>query len=262
MPDQPPNDQAVSEAERILRILRNLPPLEYANVKKLLDKYRNGLTTRREDDKLRALGLIEQTNAAPADDPLPDCDSLKALAACLSRFFEGRIRIDISDVRLCQWKSGRSVPKGVPLPPGRTGNRHNAKAWAEWIENHILPKYGIEEDTPRRGKDLFRRADEAEAEEKIAKSALAKLELKVAQGKYQSVEVYLRGLRDVGAIVNQKLNAIETLLPDHIAALLPEDNRIALLEALREAARIAIDATRHDLANALREAGRALQSAE
>lgn len=247
------------EADEISQKIDALPPLERENATARLERYKKGNATKRDEEALRELGIIGQRDDSNDNpDLLGLVDSQEALASCLARHFDGRLTIDISPPRISQWKKGKLLAAGVPLPPAKVGQRLDSKAWAEWIEKYILPKHGAGSELSAHGKDLFRLADEAEAKEKIDRSKITKIERRVAEGQYQSVDVYLRGLRDVGAIVNQKLNAMESLIPDQLASALPPEHKPALLDAIRDACRAAIDASRNDLASALREAGRAI----
>jgi hypothetical protein len=242
-----------SYTEEILKKVNALPPLERQNAIERLKRYQSGTASERDEKFLAELGVISKKE--PVNDTLPNCDSQKALAAILTRHFSGRCPIDISEVRIAQWKSGRGL-HGAPLPPAKIGHRLSSKAWAEWFEAYILPKVMRKSGGAlKNGKDIFQQGEEAEAEEKMERLKITRIERKVAEGQWQAVDVYLRGLRDVGAISNQKLNAMETLIADHIAAAIGADDWKKIGEPVRAACRIVIDAIRADLASALRNAG-------
>lgn len=236
---------------KIAKMLKAKPAVERDNLIALLEKYRRGAVSRRDEEKLAAAGLIDVPdtgNAEKDEGGLPETDSLKALAACLSRHFAGRLTINISPESLCQWRRGRNLGPGIPLPPAKMTNRYDTPAWAEWIEQWILPKYNRGEADPS-ADEVFRQAEIKEAQGKIDSAELKRIELRVAQGKYQPVENFIAGLREVGALLNQQLIAGEKSLVTKLAQATGKPPN----ECETAAAEI-IDGLRNHLAEALQQA--------
>lgn len=225
-----------SQTDLLKQKLAAFPPLEQQHLVALLEKYRKGQTTQGQNDRLAAAGVIERfsltsldaTNRAQGTDGtndalrLPLTDSYKSLSAALRRHFAGRINCDLSGPALNQWaKHLRGLPPGTPPPPAKLENRYDTQAWADWIEKWVLPRNKRSDagESDPTGKDIFQLGDEAEARLKIVKEQIARKEMGILDGKYQPVETYHKGLREIGAVMNQRLIAAEKSIKDKLAQI-------------------------------------------
>ena len=122
---------------------------------------------------------------SPAGATLPDAESQVMLARLLARHFSGRVKIDISEQQISNWKAGHHLPKGAPLPPTKIGNRHETQKWADWIERWILPIYGIvpglQGEFADPTYDVFQQAQRANAQKQIDDARRARVEADEAE---------------------------------------------------------------------------------
>jgi len=168
-------------------------------------------------------GAIPPPAVAVVPEALPDAESQKMLAILLARHFSGRIRIDISEQQISQWKEGHNLPPGVPLPPTKLGNRHSTAGWADWITQYLLPKYGRtatdQADLKITGLDVFQQAQQADAHRKIDEARKARLEADEIERKLSDKWIESAvATRAVAGLVNELCNwfraEVEKLEPD------------------------------------------------
>jgi hypothetical protein len=247
------------ESARIARILAGLPATERDNLVATLEKYRAGKAALWETHKLVACGLIEIPKADGFGN-LASCMTIKAMAAQLTRHFRGRIAIERCSPLLCQWRKGRGLPPGTPLPPSKDGNHHLAGKWAEWIEKYILPKHGVgaaATDSP----SVFQQAEEAKARGQIDRAACASIERNVMEGAYTAREQHRAVMVQIGQILNNAITRyVEKQMADTITDaaarlhLIADETKMADFAAsIRQLCENAADALRAALAQELRE---------
>lgn len=197
---------------------------------------------------------------------LPVTESQKHLATVLAQHFQGQLKIDISEQSISQWKLGRGLPAGTPLPPTKIGHRIDTQAWADWIERHLRPRHGVGITlTGPQGeivKDVFQLASESDAHRSIDEARKARLELEVLEKKFMPVELHKRHLKTIGVVLNQQIDAqiggraaasVLAGLADGGMALSPE-----MIGKVNEVFRLAADGARGAVAEALRQ----MQNAE
>jgi len=245
----------------IEKILSGYPEMERENLRAILKKYRRGEAARWQVDELRTAGLIEPRPAAADNgDALADATSTVELAARLSRHFQGRISIDLSAPALAQWRRGRGLPPGTPLPPARVNNRHKTAEWAAWLEKHLLPKYGVSANRAPGDMSIFEQAQIAEAERKINEAAIADIDRRVAEGAFQSAELFISHLRHAGTVINQAItNFVEKGMAEKLIAAtdawnLTPEQKLSLHPVIHGACQKAADGLREALQRALTEA--------
>lgn len=167
-----------------------------------LKKYQYGRATASEIAELVASGVLPSDQGQTAR--LRQCGSQSELAGALARHFHGQLSCEINPPLICRWKIGQGLPDGVPLPPAKINNLFDTEGWKEWITAHILPEKGIARNGHARAleKDIFQKADEAEACKKIDAAAREAIARSVDEKTWSSVEEHRRQLRNIGAIIN------------------------------------------------------------
>jgi len=250
------------EQSHVEKILSELPEVERDNLRAILEKYRRGDAPKWQEEKLRAAGLIEP---GPSDgeegDDLTDCTSNRELADRLTRHFEGRISIEISPPALSQWRRGRGLAQGTPLPPARSNNRHKTREWADWITKNMLPKYGVSGGRAETEESrIFQKAAVAKAQREIDEAAIARLDRQVAEGTYQSAEMFRSHLRWAGTTANQAITTnlerivVEKLLGVTASWNLSQEQQMKIQQSLQKAAQEAADDVRKAVRKAFDEA--------
>lgn len=78
---------------------------------------------------------------APSAPRLGKFNTQAALAASLARHYGNRISIIINPPAVQDWRSGRRLPDGCPLPPAKMGNEWNGQEWVEWFDANLYPKF-------------------------------------------------------------------------------------------------------------------------
>jgi hypothetical protein len=250
----------IAQSQNVEKILGGFSGAERENLKATLKKYCAGDAAQWEEKKLLAAGLIIRPAAADAGEDLSDCTSGAELSARLTRHFAGRIAIDISAPALAQWRRGRGLPPGTPLPPPRVNGRHKTVKWADWVEKHLLPKYGVSTTGAAGEKSIFEQAQIADAERKINEAALAEIERNVAEGKYQDAERFIKDVRFMATVSNNAITAaIERGVAEKLTALcyawnITAEERAKFQQTVTEACQCAADYVRAECQRALNEA--------
>lgn len=236
---------------------------EKSNLRATLAKYIAGEASKWEEEKLVAKGLISapvrEDVAAPVPGaPLPPAESQKQLAVLLARHFSGRLKIDLSEQQIGNWKQGTRLPDGCPLPPAKVANRFDTQAWADWVERFIVPLYGVRQNPQgEMVKDVFQLAQESAAQREIDAAARERIELLAVQGKYHPVAEFQRDLDRLGATLNAAVTEhCERLLFGTMRGLidtlgLSEPAKIEAVAAARDHCRHAADEFRKTLAECL-----------
>lgn len=264
-------------------ILARLSPNDRAHYESLLQKYREGKTSKWQEDKLRKVGLIvskslEETSNAEhrtqniegenSEIALPSyAESATDLARLLDAYFRERISINIKPTLVGQWRKGLKVgevfvdgKKVIPpsLPKNKSGNRFEVQPCIEWVEKWIVPQWGVADkstgvvampgtaahyDDLKKGYELRRLQRDED----------------IANGKFKSVEVFNQHLTAFGLAVNRALNegekALKKRILDELETLTAESAKKELIDdAIGRGVRAAIDALRAGVAKAVTEA--------
>ena len=150
------------------------------------------------------------------------------------------------------------MPPGTPLPPARASNRHSTSKWADWIAKYLLPKYGVGSESD--DSNVFLKAAKAKAQREIDEAAMAKLDRQVAEGTYQSAELFRANIRFLATVINSAITTFvekgiaEKLIAASDAWNLTAEQRLALHPLIHAACQSAADELRESLRKALAEA--------
>lgn len=122
--------------------------------------------------------------------PLPNVTTQRELAVALDRAMRGRFKYEINPVLISDWKQGKRLPQGCPLPPAKEGHFFVTTQWAKWMEDFILvdPRFGIHA-TGDAKVDIYEQGAIAKVEAQILDRDLRRLEFEKAQARYVTVEV-------------------------------------------------------------------------
>lgn len=238
--------------------LKTFSPAEQANLSALYLRYLAGKTTKWQDEKLVAKGLIEPPKNESHSE-LPLRAPLSAMAGLLQHHFPN-ISIELSRQMLSHWRKGKKLPTGAPPPPGADPNgTYAVRKWAEWIAKYILPTHSVDPEKPVEAgkKSLFERAAEAEAKQKLVDLQMAELDKSVAFGDFQSASLFRSNLRHAGTVLNQALtNNVEKILVEKLNAVvagwqLGQEREMQIKTQIVQASQEAADGIRAAAAKAL-----------
>lgn len=94
---------------------------------------------------LERIGLLEKQATSIA--PVNNCTTDSRMAAELNKHFtEQHVRVRKQDIQ--RWRTGKYLPKGVPLPPEPDPNSHrfDVPRYCEWYRTYLLPRVGAKAD--------------------------------------------------------------------------------------------------------------------
>lgn len=137
-------------------------------------------------------GILKEDAAAnpgQAGEPIRNVTTQAELCVMLARHFHGRFKGDLSEQLLSDWKLGKRLRAGVPLPPAKERAYFIGAKWVEWMEAHILtdPRYRLGADA--QGElDVHDRAYHSKSMQVLMDEELKRLELDKAKGRYVPLE--------------------------------------------------------------------------